>query len=194
MQDHSTQKPQKSAKYGQNVAHTPLVRPVVMIGMMGAGKSHLGRLLAKKLDLVFTDSDAVIEANAGCTIADYFARFGEQAFREYEYQTFDTLLTGGLMVIGAGGGAVTNPKTLAILKEKAVSVWLQADIDTLVSRCATSNARPLLKTGKPKDILSALLEKRSALYREAAAFTVQTDTQTDIETVDLIIDRLSTWK
>ncbi|MBU6236005.1 MAG: shikimate kinase [Alphaproteobacteria bacterium] len=175
------------------MAQTALPRPVVMIGMMGAGKTHIGRLLGQRLGIPFTDSDAVIEAAIGCRIADYFASHGEPAFREREYEAFESLLAGPAIVIGAGGGAVTNPKTLELLKAKAIPVWLQAATSELVRRCAGSDARPLLNNGDPTTILDGLLQKRGSLYQEAAAFMVRSDEGRDTDVVDRIIDGLKKW-
>lgn len=188
MQDRGASDPQKSANCDQNVAFPP--RPVVLIGMMGAGKTYLGGLLAARLGLAFTDSDAVIEADEGCSISDYFAKYGEAAFRALECRTFERLLSEKPRVIGAGGGAIVNPDTRALLMARAIPVWLQADVGTLAARCAKSDARPLLKTGDPATILATLLDKRAALYAEAAAFIVRTDTQSPEATIDIIVDGL----
>lgn len=165
-------------------------KPVVLIGMMGAGKTSLGRALAQRLGLGFTDSDAVIETEAGCTIADYFSKYGEPAFRILERNTLEKLLSQPVQIIGAGGGAVVTPETRGLLKKQSLAVWLQAEVPVLVARCAASDARPLLKTGDPATILGTLLEKRASLYAEAARYTVRTDAQSADETVDLIIKEL----
>lgn len=198
MQDRCGDNPQKSANYDENVAHTQdkarlkasLDRPIVLIGMMGVGKTRLGRLLAERLELGFCDSDAVIEESQGGTIAAYFAKNGEPAFRDLEYKTFDTLLDGTPKVIGAGGGVVVNPQSRAILRDRAYVIWLQADIGELVKRCAGSTARPLLNSGDPQTILTNLLEKRASLYAETAAFTVRTDTQSIDATINALINGL----
>lgn len=194
MQDRLGDNPQKSANCDQNVAQPAVLRlhkPVVLVGMMGAGKSLLGAMLGQRLGLPFTDSDAVIEASEGCRISQYFERHGEPAFRECEYRTFDHLLDGTPKIIGAGGGAVVNPRTREILKSRAYPVWLQADVSELARRCAASDARPLLKTGDPESILAALLEKRTPLYAETAAFTVRTDARTIDDTLDDILAGLA---
>lgn len=151
-----------------------LRKPVVMIGLMGAGKTKIGGLLAKSLDLPFVDADHEIEMSAGCTIADIFEQYGEPAFRDLERKVIARLMSDELKVIATGGGAVMNDETAALVWESSVSVWLRADLDILVNRTAHTNKRPLLNNGDPREILSVLIEKRHPVY-ERATITVDTD-------------------
>ena len=144
-----------------------LNRPVVLVGMMGAGKSHLGRSLAKTLDLPFRDSDKIIEEKAGQSVSDIFESFGEPKFREAERNTILELLEQDLSVIATGGGALTNAVTLEALKSRSIMVWLNADIETLWARVQKSQTRPLLQTDDPKQKLESLMQQRESLYSQA---------------------------
>ena len=156
---------------------------------MGAGKSSIGRRLATRLGMGFTDADAEIEAAAGCSIADFFERHGESAFREGERRVIARLLDDGPRVLATGGGAFIDPDTRRLLAEKAVTVWLNAEIDLLVKRCARRDTRPLLRDGDPREILTRLMEERYPIYRQAD-ITVKTDDGPHVETVDKIIAAL----
>lgn len=175
MQDDSREKPQKAANCGQNVTQN-INKPIVLVGMMGTGKTQLGRALAKELDLPFVDCDAEFETACGSSISDYFARYGEDAFRAGEFKVMDRLLDGTPKIISAGGGAVVNPDTRAILKTRAHTVWLTATPKTLAERCSGSDKRPLLQTGDPETILRDLLAKREPLYKDVAEFSIDTET------------------
>lgn len=144
-----------------------LDRPIVLVGMMGVGKSRTGRQIAGLLGLPFVDSDEEIEKAAGMTIAEIFERFGEEYFRDGERRVVQRLLEGGRSVIATGGGAVMNEETAAAIWEKTLSIWLRADLDVMVERTARKNDRPLLKDGDSRAILSALLEKRYPVYQKA---------------------------
>ena len=141
-------------------------RTVVLIGLMGAGKSSIGRRLANRLGVPFVDADAEIETAAGCTIAEYFERHGETAFRDGERRVIARLLGNPPQVLATGGGAFIVPETRALIAEKAVSVWLRADLDLLVKRCARRDTRPLLKTGDPRKILADLIAERYPVYAQ----------------------------
>jgi shikimate kinase len=145
-----------------------LNRPVVLIGMMGAGKTHLGKGLAQALNLDFYDSDSVIEAEAGASVAEIFAQQGEPAFRALEAATIAGLLAQGPAVISTGGGAVTTPATLQALKAQAYSVWVEASLPDMLERVSRSKNRPLLANADPAAVLARLLDRRKALYAEAA--------------------------
>lgn len=146
----------------------PLIdRPVVLVGLMGAGKSSIGRRLAARLGVKFVDADGEIEAAAGCSIPEIFERHGEAAFRDGERRVISRLLDGGPQVLATGGGAFMDAETRARIAECAVSVWLRADLDVLVERCSRKRNRPLLEGGDPRAILSALIEERYPTYAEA---------------------------
>ena len=148
-------------------APSPAAGPtVVLVGLMGAGKSSIGRRLAERLGQPFIDADAEIEAAAGCTIAEFFERHGEAAFRDGERRVIARLLGGPPHVLATGGGAFVDPLTRALIGEKAVSVWLRADLELLVRRCSRRNTRPLLKQGDPRKILADLMALRYPVYEQ----------------------------
>ncbi|MCE2843331.1 MAG: shikimate kinase [Novosphingobium sp.] len=142
-------------------------RPVVLVGMMGTGKSSIGRRLAAALHLPFVDADEAIEEAAQLSIAEIFERHGEALFRDGERRVIARLMDGERKVIATGGGAFVNPETRALILSKAITVWLDADIDTLVERTARKDTRPLLKNGNPREILTRLREERRPAYAEA---------------------------
>lgn len=142
-------------------------RPVILIGMMGAGKSAIGRRLARSLELPFIDSDTEIEKAAGMSIPDIFARHGEAYFRAGEARVMSRLLEGGACVLATGGGAWVNPETRALAHKRGISIWLDADLDTLMKRVRRRSSRPLLKTPDPEGTLRSLLQQRAPLYAEA---------------------------
>lgn len=150
-------------------------RTIVLVGLMGAGKSCVGRRLAARLDLDFLDSDTEFEAASGGTISDYFARFGEAAFRDGERKVIARLLDGPPVVLATGGGAFIDPATRARIKETGTSVWIRADLDLLLKRTVGRDHRPLLKQGDPREILGRLMEARYPVYAEADIIVDSTD-------------------
>ena len=161
------------------MAQTPrrppgLDRSIVLVGLMGAGKTSVGRRLASRLGLPFVDADQEIEAAAGCTIQEIFDRFGEAGFRDGERRVIARLLEGPPHVLSTGGGAFMDPATRALIRRRGLSVWLRAELDVLVARTARRDNRPLLKTGEPRDILRRLMETRYPVYAEAD-LTVDSD-------------------
>ncbi len=144
-----------------------LDRPLVLIGLMGTGKTKLGKLLASTLGLPFVDSDDEIEKAAGMTIAEIFDRFGEAYFRDGEKRVMARLLDGGVRVIATGGGAVMNPDTAALVWDKSISLWIRADMEVILERTARNDRRPLLRSGDPEKILRELAEKRYPVYEKA---------------------------
>ena len=145
-----------------------LDRPVVLVGLMGAGKSTVGRRLARRLGLPFVDSDAAIEDAAGLSAGEVFERYGEADFRDGERRLVARLIDGGVRVIATGGGAFVNDATRQLLKERAITVWLDAPTDLLAERTARRpDTRPLLAKGDRSEILRSLLEQRRPNYAEA---------------------------
>jgi shikimate kinase len=143
-------------------------RSIVLVGMMGVGKSSIGRRLAARLAIPFVDADAEIEKAAGMSISDIFARHGEADFRSGEARVIARLLDGGPQVLAAGGGAFMNESTREAIREKGVSIWLKADLDVLLRRISKRrNERPLLQTGDPEATLRALLMEREPTYAQA---------------------------
>jgi shikimate kinase len=142
-------------------------RSVVLIGMMGAGKSSVGRRLGKVLDLPFLDADTEIEQAAGMSIPEIFSRHGEAYFRAGETRVLSRLLDEGGSVIATGGGAWMNPETREHVRRCGISVWLKADADVLLRRVRKRGNRPLLKTGDPDATLRGLLKVREPFYAEA---------------------------
>jgi shikimate kinase len=142
-------------------------RPLVLVGLMGAGKSCIGRRLAQRLRLPFVDADREIEQAAGCSIPEIFARHGEQAFRDGERRVILRLLESPPFVLATGGGAFMDPRTRAAIRERAISIWLRADLDLLVRRTGRRGDRPLLQVEDPRAKLSELMEKRHPVYAEA---------------------------
>jgi shikimate kinase len=143
-------------------------RSIVLTGMMGVGKSSIGRRLAARLGIPFVDADAEIERAAGMSINDIFARHGEADFRSGEARVIARLLEGGEQVLATGGGAVMNPDTRALIKAKGVSIWLSADFEVLLRRISKrKNERPMLQTADPAATLRALLSEREPVYAQA---------------------------
>ena len=165
-------------------------RPLILIGLMGAGKSSIGRRLAKRLGMEFVDADAEIEKAAGRSINDIFEEFGEAAFRDGERRVIARLLDGRPMVLATGGGAFTDGDTRALIRERGISIWLDADIDVLVERTSRRDTRPLLKDGDPREILGRLARERQPIYAEAD-IRVKSGTGPHDEVVDAIVAALS---
>ena len=142
-------------------------RPIVLVGLMGAGKTSVGKRLAQRLGLPFRDADAEIEAAAACTIEEIFERHGEPAFRDLERRVILRLLESGPCVLATGGGAFMDAETRANVARLGVSVWLRAELDVLVKRVKRRNNRPLLKKGDPQQILGDLMTVRHPVYATA---------------------------
>jgi shikimate kinase len=142
-------------------------KTVALVGLMGAGKSSIGRRLAQALVLPFTDADNEIEAAAGASIEEIFARDGEDTFRNGERRVIARLLDGPPQVLATGGGAFMDPSTRALIRQRAISVWLRADLETLLMRVARRGNRPLLKIGDPRAVLTKLMAERYPVYAEA---------------------------
>lgn len=165
-------------------------RTIVLVGLMGAGKSKVGRRLALRLGLPFSDSDPEIEAAAGETIEEIFANRGEQVFRDGERRVIARLLAQPVQVLATGGGAFMDPMTRSLIGRRGVSLWLRADLDTLVARVLRRNDRPLLKRGDPRVILAELMERRHPIYAEAD-LTVDSGAGSPEVTVNRVIAALA---
>jgi shikimate kinase len=142
-----------------------LDRPVVLVGLMGVGKSTVGRRLAKRLDLPFVDSDSEIEETVGLPWGELFERYGEEDYRDGERRLVARLVDGQVRVIATGGGVFVDPRTRQLLNERTITVWLDAPVDVLAERTSRRDTRPLLKNGDPK----ATLERLAKIEREAYA-------------------------
>ena len=178
---------------GQSPAANP-PRPksehtIVLVGLMGVGKTTIGRRLAQALNLPFSDADAEIEQAAGCSIADFFELYGEPAFRAGERRVIARLLDGPRHVLATGGGAFMDAGTRALTKERAVTVWLKADLDLLMKRVLRKQTRPLLKNDDPRGTMERLIAERYPVYAEADV-TVETSDQPHDRVVRAILDAL----
>ena len=167
-------------------------RTVALVGLMGAGKSTVGRRLADVLGRKFYDSDHEIERAAGLSIADIFTLHGEAEFRRGERRVLERLLNGEVHVLATGGGAYLDPDTRKLLREKAVTIWLNADLETLWRRVSRRSHRPLLKADNPKGVLSRLLDERRPIY-EQADLVVTSKEGPHKATVDSILKALDVW-
>jgi shikimate kinase len=169
-------------------------RSIVMVGMMGAGKSSIGKRLAARLGIPFADADAAIEEAAGMSIADIFEAHGETSFRSGEARVIARLLETGPQVLATGGGAFVNPETRARIQEKGISVWLKADMDVLLRRVLRRrNDRPLIRNDDPTVTLTNLLAAREPYYGQANLIVVSRDVPHEIiveEIVTLLCGKL----
>lgn len=168
-----------------------LTKPIVLVGLMGSGKSTIGRRLATRLNLRFADTDDEIERAAGMTISDIFARYGESHFRDLERRVIQRMLNMGLGVMATGGGAFMNDETRAAIQAKSTSIWLDADIPTLVERVARRSHRPLLKDRDAAEVLRELAEVRNPIYA-LAHLRVSSASDPHEVTVRAILEALST--
>jgi shikimate kinase len=165
-------------------------RSIVLVGMMGAGKSSVGRRVALRLGIPFVDADTEIEKAAGMAITDIFAIRGEAEFRAGEARVILRLLEGGPQVLATGGGAFINPDTRAAIAAKGISIWLKAEPDVLMKRIKRRQDRPLLHTADPAATLRKLLEEREPVYA-LADLTVQSREVTHDRIVDEIVSAIA---
>ncbi len=161
-------------------------RPLVLVGMMGAGKTSVGRRLASLLGRAFLDSDFEIEAAAGMSIEDFFKIHGEKDFRIGETKVINRLLGQNDIVLATGGGAFINPQTRRIIARKAVSVWIRAEFELLFARISRKNNRPLLQTPDPRKTLKDLMQARYPLYARADVCVVSRDVPHDAVAREII--------
>ena len=167
-------------------------KTIALVGLMGVGKSSIGRRLAAALALPFRDADTEVEEAAGRSIPDIFAEYGEAAFRDGERGVIARLLDGAPHVLATGGGAFMNDQTRALLKERAVTVWLKGDLEVLAKRVARKGDRPLVAGKDPLEVLQAQAEVRYPLYAEADV-TVETGDTPHQMAVEAILDALRNY-
>ncbi|HLD95311.1 MAG TPA: shikimate kinase [Alphaproteobacteria bacterium] len=161
-------------------------RTIVLVGLMGAGKTSIGRRLAKRLELEFFDSDHEVEAAAGCPIKEILNVYGEDAFRKGEQKVITRLLEQPVHVLATGGGSFMSEQTRSHIKERAISVWLKADLDTLVARVSRRTDRPLLEGGNQREILEQLIEEYYPVY-SFADIAIDTFDEPTGATVDRVV-------
>ncbi len=166
--------------------------PIVLVGMMGVGKSTVGRRLAARLGLHFVDADEEIEKAAGMTITEMFERYGEAYFRDGERRVIARLMDGAPKVIATGGGAFMQEETRKLILEHALAIWLNADIDTLVDRVSRREGRPLLKGKDPRAVLTELAAIRNPVYALCPIHVKSAAAPHDVA-VDSIMEHLSQW-
>lgn len=169
-----------------------LERPVVLVGLMGAGKSTVGRRLAKRLGLPFVDSDDAIEDAAGYSAAEIYERFGEADFRDGERRLVTRLIDGEVRIIATGGGAFVDPRTRKLLNERAITVWLDAPVDILTERTGRRDTRPLLRNPDRAGTLERLSEQRGPAYAEAH-IRIRSGEGAHGEVVDAIVQALEDY-
>ena len=165
-------------------------RSIVLIGLMGAGKTAVGRRLANRLELPFIDADTEIEVAAGASISEIFAEHGEAYFRQGERKVIKRLLDEGRQVLATGGGAYMDAETRATIKARGLSVWLKADLKVLLKRVGRRDNRPLLAGGDPEKVMKKLIEERYPIYAEADVTVESRDVPHDV-IVGAVIDALA---
>lgn len=174
---------------------TPVIprpkRTIALVGLMGVGKSTVGRRLAQRMDLPFVDGDEAIEAAARMTVSDIFGQLGEAEFRAGEARVMRRLLEGPPVILATGGGAVLDSGTRSLMKERATTVWLRADLPVIAARVQRRDTRPLLRGRDPLEALSAMAEVRYPIYAEAADVAVDVGSGAHAQAVEAILKALS---
>ncbi len=166
-------------------------RTIALVGLMGVGKSTVGRRLAQRVDLPFIDGDEAIEAAARMTVSDIFGQLGEAEFRAGEARVMRRLLDGPPIVLATGGGAVLDPGTRALMKERATTVWLRADLPVVAARVQRRDTRPLLRGKDPLQALSAMAEVRYPIYAQTADVAVDVGAGAHAQAVEAILKALA---
>ena len=180
------------AKEADSIRQRLGARPIVLVGLMGAGKTSVGRRLAEKLGIPFVDADHEIEAAAGKSIKEIFADHGEAYFREGERRVIQRLIGNGAQVLATGGGAYINDETRARIQEKGISVWLRASLPLLMKRVGKRNDRPLLMADDPEAVMRGLMETRYPIYALADIMVESRDVQHG-QMVKDVIRALAQW-
>jgi shikimate kinase len=181
-------KPERLAR----IREALVARSIVLIGLMGAGKTAVGRRLANRLDLPFTDADSEIEIAAGQTVSEIFTEHGEPYFRQGESRVIARLLQGGPQVLATGGGAYVDARTRANIKARGISIWLKAELPVLLHRVRRRDNRPLLDSDDPDKVMRELMEKRYPIYAEADITVESRDVAHDLIVGD-VVEALSRW-
>jgi shikimate kinase len=181
-------KPERLAR----IREALVARSIVLIGLMGAGKTAVGRRLANRLDLPFTDADTEIEIAAGQTVSEIFTEHGEPYFRQGESRVIARLLQGGPQVLATGGGAYVDARTRANIKARGISIWLKAELPVLLHRVRRRDNRPLLDSDDPDKVMRELMEKRYPIYAEADITVESRDVAHDLIVGD-VVEALSRW-
>ncbi|WP_152608550.1 shikimate kinase [Croceibacterium mercuriale] len=171
---------------------TRIDRPIVLVGMMGVGKTSVGRRLAQALQMPFSDADEEIERAARMSVSEVFGRFGEAYFRDGERRVIARLLQGGPGIVATGGGAFVQPDTRAMIIERGIAVWMDSDTATLVERVSRKDTRPLLRGGDPAEILARLKAEREPAYA-LAPLKVLSGNGPQADTVHRILEAIDTW-
>lgn len=181
------------ATLNQTMADTATLRlpkTVVLVGLMGVGKTAIGKRLAQRLELDFVDADKEIEAAAGCSIAEIFERHGEQSFRDGERRVILRLLENPVHVLSTGGGAFMDPETRARIAERGISIWLRAELELMLKRVSRRNDRPLLQVADPRAKLQELIALRYPVYALADITVDSVDAPPEV-TVERVYESLS---
>jgi shikimate kinase len=190
--DATVQQPQPTPPADHDILPALGPRSIVLVGMMGAGKSSIGRKLAQLLGIAFVDADSEIETAAQMTIPEIFAKNGEPYFRAGEARVISRLLDGGPQVLATGGGAFMREETREAIRRKGISVWLKADFDVLMRRVRRRTDRPMLKTDSPAETLKALIAEREPVYATADITVWSRDVPHEL-IVGEIVTALRTW-
>lgn len=178
-------------KQKQKTHNMNLTKPVVLIGMMGSGKTKIGHMLAKTLKARFIDSDHRIEESAGCSISDIFEKYGEPEFRRLEKRVIANLIVNNEAdVIALGGGAILNEDTAALIKERALCVWVKAPLDHIYKRVSQNSNRPLLACENPREVLQDLMQQREPHYARADLHIDNEDDQAE-QAIQKILERIA---
>lgn len=177
---------EKPKRYSSSLV---LPKTLVLVGMMGAGKSSVGWRLARRLGVPFSDTDQEVEKAAGCSVADIFETWGEQAFRDAERRVLKRLLGGPIQVLSTGDGTFFDEESQKLIKENAISLWLRADPEILYERVIRRDTRPLLFEGDAKQILDEMIERRYPIYARAD-LTVESNDDAHEATIERVIEAL----
>ena len=189
----STQKKIAGAPKPAQDALVVFNKPIAIVGLMGCGKSVIGRRLAKQLGLTFADSDELVKNMTGVSVVDIFDLAGEAKFREMELRAIQNQLEQPPHVLATGGGAFCEPETAALLGKNAIVIWLQASPDTLLKRIGDTTSRPLLQSGPPLDILRRLQTERAPFYRKAHIH-LNTDGMTMTKSLATLVSALDSYR